>query len=370
MLLIALRNLFQEKSRLLVSLAGVALSITLILSLFAIYQGAIVRDLRFLQESPADIFVLRKGMSNLYRGISVVPLDQLKLIEQETGVAKVIPVISLRPTIEHEVGQFSLFVTGFDPADLDQGPWEVLEGNQEIQENEILISTVLAKKLNKQIGDDIAFSDSDHAWKVAGLVPGASSFGIHYAWISAAAAQKLSIVPGSVNFGYVKISSGEDGPKLAEKLQEKYPNLSIRSKQKTLEVAKTDLDSSFLPILKVILTIAVLVGTAVIGLTMYTATVDKHREIGILKAIGLSNQQLYGIVFLQTMLTTLIGLILGFGLTLAAGWLVVNVLDLPFVLQTRSILNALILVIAMGLIASLLPVRRLVSIDPAEVFKS
>src|SRR3712207_8259794 len=41
------------------------------------------------------------------------------------------------------------------------------------------------------------------------------------------------------------------------------------------------------------------VGTAIIGLIIYTATVEKTREYGILKAIGLSNRRLYSLVFQQ-----------------------------------------------------------------------
>ena len=133
---------------------------------------------------------------------------------------------------------------------------------------------------------------------------------------------------------------------------------------------KKNLGDSFLPILQAILAIAVLIGTAIIGLTIYTATLDKSREVGILKAIGVRNSQLYSIVLTQSMLTTAFGLAIGIGLSFGVGWLITNLLDLSFEVTNITLLTVVGLALIMSILASLIPVRRLASIDPAEVFKS
>src|SRR5439155_1586374 len=58
------------------------------------------------------------------------------------------------------------------------------------------------------------------------------------------------------------------------------------------------------------------VGLAVAGLTIYTATVEKSREYGILKAEGFTNPYLYRVVFEQSMITGALGFLLGAGVTL------------------------------------------------------
>ena len=66
--------------------------------------------------------------------------------------------------------------------------------------------------------------------------------------------------------------------------------------------------SNILPILIVVLIVAFVVGLAVAGLTIYTATVEKSREYGILKAEGFTNPYLYRVVFEQSMVTGILGL--------------------------------------------------------------
>ncbi|HUD21184.1 MAG TPA: FtsX-like permease family protein [Candidatus Saccharimonadales bacterium] len=370
MLLIALRNLFQEKSRLLISVGGVAFAIILMVALFGIYNGAIERDVKFLKESPSDIFVMRKGMTDMYHGVPLVSLTDIERLGQEDGVSKVVPVISLRPGVSDGDTQFSLFVTSFDPTDLSQGPWALTSGTKNITDGEIIIPGSLAKKLGKKLGDTIVFSESAKVWRIAGLVPEASSFGNHYSWITYHAAQDFVEVPGTVSFAYITLFNPSTAAGAAQSLQPKYPQLSLRGKDQLVTEEKKNLGDSFLPILQAILAIAVLIGTAIIGLTIYTATLDKSREVGILKAIGVRNSQLYSIVLTQSMLTTALGLVIGIGLSFGVGWLISNLLDLSFVVTDIALITVVGLAFIMGILASLIPVRRLAFIDPAEVFKS
>ena len=71
--------------------------------------------------------------------------------------------------------------------------------------------------------------------------------------------------------------------------------------------------SNILPILIVVLIVAFVVGLAVAGLTIYTATVEKSREYGILKAEGFTNPYLYRVVFEQSMVTGVLGFLVGAG---------------------------------------------------------
>ncbi|MBU6389490.1 hypothetical protein KGQ71_03165 [Patescibacteria group bacterium] len=147
MILIALRNLFQEKSRLLISIGGVAFAIILMSSLFGIYVGGIEQDARFIQSSPADIFVLRQGMDDMYHGVPLVSLADIGRLRQEKGIKELIPVISLRPAVENGDRHYNLFLSSFTPTDPKQGPWPISAGTRLISDNEIIIPTALAKKV-------------------------------------------------------------------------------------------------------------------------------------------------------------------------------------------------------------------------------
>jgi putative ABC transport system permease protein len=125
-----------------------------------------------------------------------------------------------------------------------------------------------------------------------------------------------------------------------------------------------------LPILIVVLIVAFIVGLAVAGLTIYTATIEKSREYGILKAEGFTNPYLYRVVFEQSFVTGTLGFLLGAGLTLLVAPFAQDQVP-QFVVYVRwqdivAIAGATIL---MSLLAAYIPIRRLTSIDPVSVFK-
>jgi len=69
--------------------------------------------------------------------------------------------------------------------------------------------------------------------------------------------------------------------------------------------------------LNVVTVIATLVGFLVIFLSMYTAVLERTREIGILKSMGASKQAIVGLVLRESVLMAIVGVALGIGLTYA-----------------------------------------------------
>jgi putative ABC transport system permease protein len=122
--------------------------------------------------------------------------------------------------------------------------------------------------------------------------------------------------------------------------------------------------------LQMMTTIAFAVGTAILGMIIYTATVERMREYGVLKAVGAKNRQLYGLVIQQGLVMALFGLILGLGLAWLAAQGVMNLFPkFLVVLQPGSILLTTAVGLLMGLLAALLPARYVGYLDPAQVFR-
>ena len=117
--------------------------------------------------------------------------------------------------------------------------------------------------------------------------------------------------------------------------------------------------------------IAFAVGIAVIGLTIFTAVIEKSREYGVLKAIGYRNSQLFGIALIQALIAGVIGFALGYALTPLVATLA-KVFEPSFIyeLGLREISTVFVVTILMSIIASFLPLHRLLRIDPAKVFKA
>jgi putative ABC transport system permease protein len=122
--------------------------------------------------------------------------------------------------------------------------------------------------------------------------------------------------------------------------------------------------------LRLMVAIAFLVGTLVVGLVIYTATIERRREYGVLKAIGAQNRLLYSIVTVQALLATLAGAVIGVGVALGAAQ-VIMVTRPQFLVTITPLAVAQVLgaTLLMATFAAFFPARLLARLAPAEAFR-
>lgn len=368
MYLIAIRNLLKEKASLIISVGGVALSILLMLTLMGMYSGILSQMSLFISKNQSDLFVAAKGVGDLSHGLPPFPETALADISQEAETAGVIPVIAQRANAQAGETKADMTIFSFDPAQPDRGgPWKVTGGTAAIGNGEIVVAKAVAKKLGKQVGEKVTVNGQELT--IAGLAGEASTFGQNYAWVSLEQARAMTNDSGLVNLAYIKLKDPAGADDAAARLAKAHPDLAILTKQAFLK--SNDAQSqAFLPAVAAIVFIAVLVGVSIVGLTSYAAIISHSREYGLLKAIGLTNWQLYRVVLAQAGLATFGGLVIGVGLAFVTAQAVNAGIDLLPRIGWTAIGIVTALAVAMATGASLLPVRRLLKIDPAEVFKA
>jgi putative ABC transport system permease protein len=114
-----------------------------------------------------------------------------------------------------------------------------------------------------------------------------------------------------------------------------------------------------------------LVGAAIAGQTFYLFTLENLKHFGALKAMGLSNKRLVGMVLLQATVVGVIGYCLGIGMTAAFfEWttdLNPNLRGLH--LWSQVALGTAAVVVVIVLLASMMSVRRVLLLEPAVVFR-
>jgi putative ABC transport system permease protein len=129
--------------------------------------------------------------------------------------------------------------------------------------------------------------------------------------------------------------------------------------------------SGFLSVVGVLVGIGFVVGGAVIALTTYTATVEKARDFGVLKAVGAPDGFVYRIVIQQSLLVGLAGSVLGILVAaIAAGLITRWVPEFVTDLRALDVLGVFGIAVLMSTAASFVPVRRINRIDPAMVFRA
>ncbi len=116
--------------------------------------------------------------------------------------------------------------------------------------------------------------------------------------------------------------------------------------------------------------VALVVGTVVAGQTFYLFTLENLKQFGALKAIGVTNGRLIGMILLQAFTAASLGFALGTGMAASFFEITLNVLPtrgIVLMWQNVALTGACILFVA--IVASILSIRRVLVLEPAAVFR-
>jgi putative ABC transport system permease protein len=125
-------------------------------------------------------------------------------------------------------------------------------------------------------------------------------------------------------------------------------------------------------ILAVYALLALAVVVAVIGVvnTLALSVVERRREIGMLRAVGMSRGQVRRMVVVEALQTTVYGAVLGTGVGLAAGWALLSILSeigLSTVVVPWPLVGSVLAAsVPLGVVAALAPAARAARIPPLE----
>ncbi|HSV27027.1 MAG TPA: ABC transporter permease [Sedimentisphaerales bacterium] len=110
--------------------------------------------------------------------------------------------------------------------------------------------------------------------------------------------------------------------------------------------------------------ISLLVGGIGIMNIMLASVTERIREIGIRRAIGAQKRQIIGQFLVETVVLTTIGGFTGIGVGLLIPWLITFFFGMPTVVTTSSVLLALTISVAVGIIFGLYPAVQAANVDP------
>lgn len=382
--LVARKNLFSEHTRLFISVGGVALSVFLISLLLSLYRGWDEKVGGFVENSEVDIWIASEGAQDFLAAASLLPTEGPEadqagtFLDDNASVEAWSPLIvrqmegvevhKISPQNEKTGTEMDLHFIGFDPSTRLGGPIEVIEGEDTPGPDEVIVDQALGKRYGINVGDILRAGGRD--WKVVGKSRGGDFVATQTVFVTHDQAEEALSMDGTTTFYVLQLRPKAIATNFAEDLEKLSPAIVVHTREEFAANTRDRVLSDILPILLLVLALAFIVGLAVAGLTIYTATVEKSREYGILKAVGFKNTYLYRLVFEQSVVTSFLGFLAGLGLTLIIGPFASDFVP-QFVLYTR--LQDVVIVagatVLMAVIAAYIPVRRLAAIDPVTVFK-
>src|SRR3989338_437431 len=305
MISIAVKNLFQGKTRFAISVAGVAFSVLLILVLEALYQGWNNRMGEYIQNLPADLWVGQAGSRDMFHSVSILSLQDEERIKAIEGVKETASFSGRQLLLRIKGEEVPAFIVGYDVARGVGGPVRVVEGKDRPSKGEIIIDTVLAKNKKIRIGDTLNIGEEE--FRVSGISAGGNLISYQYSFITREDAERLFRLENVTNYFLITLENDADRMAVAKKIEEAVAGVNVFTKEAFVNKNTEIIRETFLPIILVLVVIGFVVGVMVIGLMIFTATIEKSREYGVLKAIGFKNRQLYWLVVEQAFIVSGVG---------------------------------------------------------------
>jgi len=329
------------------------------------------------------------GMS---RG-GLVSGEQLTAVRAVPGVAEVAPIVMF-PLTESPALPFSLAPLAFGvDAELltrnRRAPAPHVGAGRLVPEpgsDEVVIGSQVAKRFDAGVGSTITVRGRD--FRVVGVLEQTLTGPDSFVMMPFATAERLllesepilrrlTMLPGSqvlpiATAAAVFWREGEDPERVAERIRAQVPGLSVVSPAQ----AEAQIDRA-LAFLRGIIdggaVVALVVASLAVANTMFTAMVERRREIGLWRVVGATRRQLLGRLVLEAALLGLGGSMLG----LVAGLLATHGLNVfterlgspVFLITVRLVVAAALLPPVMAVLAALAPVWRATRRPPTEAVR-
>jgi putative ABC transport system permease protein len=152
----------------------------------------------------------------------------------------------------------------------------------------------------------------NHDFRVCGVIPhGRGS----RRYVPISTMQALTGNENKASVFYVKLDDVKNDNAAVQQLKELLPQFNITSTREWMELMTADNIPGLSTVIKVVIGIAVVIGFMVIFQSMYTAVMERTREIGILKSLGASKLYVVRVILRETLLLAVAGVLLGFAVT-------------------------------------------------------
>ncbi len=152
---------------------------------------------------------------------------------------------------------------------------------------------------------------------------------------------------------------------VAERIQQRFPDDQIIFTRDLPEIYASGVPALNV-FIKVVVGVAAAISMLVILLGMYTTVTERTRQIGILKALGMSKPAIAWVIEQEALLVSVLGVIVGVGLTLAARFAVMRMTTLVIEIEPQWVGIAFLVGIVGGTIGALYPALRAARQDAVE----
>jgi len=360
---LVLANLVHRPMRSIISAAAIAIEVVMIIAVAAIFLGQIDGQKIRTNGIGADMLV-RPPNSTPINAVSGAPIParNAEAIRKLPHVAVVAPVIQSFTL----AGGTPEIIYGIDFESYNAlRPFTFVAGTTFQGPYDVIVDDVFAQTdKGHQVGDTIKILD--HPFRICGIVENGKG-GRKMVRIDTLG--ELMGSEGKASLFFVK-SDNESNQELIRQEIHATPGLQayqVATMHEWMSQMTPDKIPGFNIALDVVTVIATLVGFLVIFLSMYTAILERTREIGILKSMGASKTTIVSMVLRESILMAFVGVALGIALIYAIhGYLNAKFPTLFFEITREWIIRASIIAFLGTIFGAAYPALMAARKDPID----
>lgn len=379
----AIKMIMGDRLKYLGLLLGLTFAATLITQQMGIFLGYTLRMFSFITDTPAAQLWVMDPQTKFTEDSKPISDTAALRVRGVDGVDWAVPMYRGPLNVKIPGGQNERCVLiGVDDGTLVGGPPKMVEGRiEDLRRSDAVIVEEKAAKTTLQVreadgsmralrvGDTLSIND--RSARVVGLCALADAFfwePVLYTTYSRA----LNYAPPErrqTSFVLAGVKAGKSVDNVAKLVEaatglSAYTNDGFTRLTTLFVLKKTGILINF----GITVALGFLIGILVSGQTFYNFVVDNARHFGSLKALGLSNRRLLGMILLQVLVVGAIGYGLGVGAASVSGT-VLRQIGLSFILPKELLVGSAVAMLGICLVAACLGAVRVMRLEPGIVFR-
>jgi putative ABC transport system permease protein len=371
---IAYKLLVNDRAKFAALLVGITFAVFLMIQMTSLFAGVLNRASATVINIGASIWVMDPAVQTV---ANTIPMPDFVLDEVRSipGVSFAVPLYSGAGLAKLHDGTYqAVNIMGLDDSSLFGRPG-LLQGNIEdiFAENGFLVvqDSEFAKLENPRIGTE--FELNDHRSKIVGIAHVATSglFGVPTLYTTYNRARQYLPNPRfTTSYVLVEPKTPEDAAAIATKIKA-MGYLALTKDEFMSKISRFYMFQTGLGVNLFLMTIiSFVVGLSISGQTFYTFIIENLEKFGALKAIGAKSSELVAMILFQATFTALTGYGLGIGLCSLLIWLArLRLPDYAALITYWNVALAFFLVVVIAGVSSYVGVRKVLRIEPFDIFR-
>ena len=357
------RNLWRQRTRTVLTLLGIGVSIAAIVALGAVAEGMAHVMTEMWRASQTDLFAIEAGVDS-----------DFSAIDERVGAR-----IAARPDVEAVSGVIMtgvnteempmLLIFGYHPRELAIRHFHIVEGEPLTGRHQVIVGRRVSEQIGLEIGDTLRLLDSN--FRVVGIYETGLSFEDIGVVIGLREAQSLIGKPRQVQMYAIKLRNPGQAEAVRDELGATFPQIDFALSSDAVE-SISDM-RVMRDMVAQISFLAVFIGALGMLNTMLMSVLERTREIGVLRALGWRRLQVLKMIVQESLILGAVGgvcgIFLGQGLARLLELVPGTFGAMGPVYTPQLFVQALVVALIAGAVGGLYPAWRATRMRPVEALR-